>query len=635
MFGWTLKMINQIRFTNKILFLFLAFSFTLLSTVLILFYIGGSRFIENQARTNLTDYSRLFYDSFLEEIKHSQSELAGLSSQIIRFPGKVEIEKYSDTSFPHPLIDFAIGYPEKYKKVCVYDKKRNQILSISPIRVYLGGFKPLIKWESPSDYPLIFGFNQDPNIYPTTKFLVKINNEEKLVYSIQQSNADSNLIFFAALRIDYLIENSLSLLNLPNTTTLSVVDERGIIINSNQKKLIRQFVNNSIPPASFNDQNLALSDDDKFFNTGSDIYYWKTNPELKINILFKDSYEKQFSSLATLLVYAILLSIIAMVIISLTITVIAKRFSISLQKVIDVANYVSKGYFDKKITIERQDELGILINTFNKMVDNLQASYSQLNIVNKQLEEKIEELVRTKNELSQKQRLALIGETISKISHEIQNKIGGMNIWLQNLEYQIKGDEVAELYVDEMKKELRVFLNMLIDFKKFYGNPFLNKKTVAIDDVLSSSLNKYSDEIEKKGIKLYKSFYRKNILLTVDKEKIEEVFENIILNAIYFTPENGDIRISIELVCKSITISFLNSGKPLAEEHISNLFEPFFTTKSSGSGLGLAIAKNVIDAHKGSIEASNCADGFVCFKITLPSTYDQTVEITYENSISR
>ncbi len=112
------------------------------------------------------------------------------------------------------------------------------------------------------------------------------------------------------------------------------------------------------------------------------------------------------------------------------------KISKSLNEISKVSTLVGIGNFKNKINIYRNDELGLLIESFNQMVDNLKESYEKLNITNKELESKIAELVKTKNELTKKEKLALIGETISKISHEIQNKISGVSVWVQNLEMQ-------------------------------------------------------------------------------------------------------------------------------------------------------------------------------------------------------
>ncbi len=280
----------------------------------------------------------------------------------------------------------------------------------------------------------------------------------------------------------------------------------------------------------------------------------------------------------------------------------SRRISKDLNKITKVATEVGDGNFENKININRDDEFGLLINSFNQMVENLKQSYSQLNVTNKELENKIEELVKTKSELTKQQKLALIGETISKISHEMQNKISGVSVWVQNLEMQSSLSENNLIYVEEIKKSLNSFVEMLLNFKKFYRKPYLEKSNFDFIKLIDHTINIFHSDISAKELNLEVTTQLKNLEIFADKSLLEELLVNLLVNAIYFSPQKGKIIIEIISNESEIEFSIADEGVGIKEDVIENIFNPFFTTKSSGSGLGLAISKNIVEAHSGDIE---------------------------------
>jgi two-component system sensor histidine kinase HydH len=296
----------------------------------------------------------------------------------------------------------------------------------------------------------------------------------------------------------------------------------------------------------------------------------------------------------------------------------AARMTDTLKEVSSVAARVAGGDFSRKIAIQRQDELGVLIQTFNTMIDRTKGSYESLQAVNWELSEKVAELTRTRAELSQKQRLAIIGETISKISHEIQNKIGGVSIWLQNLETELTENPTARVYLNEMKTALRSFLDMLTHFKRFYREPKLEKQSAALPSVLDAVLLQLTEEIQGKQLTVKRKDQSGVPRLWADPKQLEEAILNIIINAIYYSPPKGTISIEVAADSEEARLLVSDEGPGIPPEHARNLFQPFFTTKSSGSGLGLAIADSIVRAHGGHISFQNLPEKGVTFIVHLP-----------------
>ena len=114
-----------------------------------------------------------------------------------------------------------------------------------------------------------------------------------------------------------------------------------------------------------------------------------------------------------------------------------------------------------------------------------------------------------------------------------------------------------------------------------------------------------------------------------DKEKIRQVFINLIDNAIKYGKQNGIVEASVyKIDGKRILIEISDDGSGIAEEHIGRIFERFYRTdharsrKVGGSGLGLAICKHIIEAHHQSIHVRSAIDVGTTFGFTLESRKD-------------
>ena len=114
-------------------------------------------------------------------------------------------------------------------------------------------------------------------------------------------------------------------------------------------------------------------------------------------------------------------------------------------------------------------------------------------------------------------------------------------------------------------------------------------------------------------------------LITADKDRIDQVIVNIISNAIKYTPDNGTIAVSSSLLPgERVSIKVIDNGLGIPEEDLPRIFERFYrvekarTTDTGGTGLGLAIAKELIEAHGGSIEISSKMGVGTMVEIILP-----------------
>jgi CheY-like chemotaxis protein/AraC-like DNA-binding protein/two-component sensor histidine kinase len=177
-------------------------------------------------------------------------------------------------------------------------------------------------------------------------------------------------------------------------------------------------------------------------------------------------------------------------------------------------------------------------------------------------------------------------------------------------------------------KQLQALINRLLELTKLESGEFKMKVSYTeLNSFLRKILSAFESLTERQNIKLEYNRYIGNIYVYIDKEKIEEVFNNLISNAIKFTPENGRISLNISMREDNpdhVLISVTDTGIGIKEANISHIFDRFYQVDSTqtreyeGTGIGLAIVKELIDLHKGIISVKSSVGKGTEFCIDLP-----------------
>ena len=299
-----------------------------------------------------------------------------------------------------------------------------------------------------------------------------------------------------------------------------------------------------------------------------------------------------------LFLLVLLIAIIAMFFVA---SRVAKRVTIPLEKVSFATAKIARGEMDLDLQVKTGDEIEDLANAVAQM--------------NSDLKDYQKKLVHST-------KLATIGEMASEISHEIQNRISGLSLWLQCLDGDTITDEQRRQYVGEMKEGLGGFMAMLATLKEYYKTPALKLESVDLNSLVTDALPFVSEEIDEKNISIVKSFSEKQPMIMGDKEKLKSVILNLLLNAIDAVEEGGEIEITTESVKTfdgdQFALAVRDDGKGITNDDLSRIFVPFYSTKAGGSGLGLAICSNILSAHKGEIKVESEIGSGSEFTIVLP-----------------
>lgn len=293
------------------------------------------------------------------------------------------------------------------------------------------------------------------------------------------------------------------------------------------------------------------------------------------------------------------------------------------KKLTDAFNSISNGNFNQRLKVNRKDEIGRLIDAFNKMNKELSSDFSNLEskIANttEKLLEKDEELKKSRDALVRTENLIALGELSAGIAHEIRTPLTSIKLFIQSLENELPIDDeqkegfaIIKGEIDRMEETVRSFL----DFARITEFKF---ETVDINQIFSDVVILIKSRVKNKDI-VIETNTEKLPPISGDKKQLTQVFLNLFINSIEAMPEGGKIEVSAELDIdeKYIMISFVDTGCGIEANELAYIFEPFFTTKETGTGMGLAIVYSIIEQHDGNIEVKSSPEEGTEFIISLP-----------------
>ena len=223
-------------------------------------------------------------------------------------------------------------------------------------------------------------------------------------------------------------------------------------------------------------------------------------------------------------------------------------------------------------------------------------------------------------QVERKEKLSAMGELAAGVAHEIRNPLNSINIITQRIQKEFEPKEDIEDYsnlLSIVRSEVHRVNNIIKQFLEYARPPKLQIGNFSINEIMDESISIIESEAILKEIKINKD-YNANIVIEIDKEKIKQVFINLLRNSIDAIDTNGVIICSIKLKSQEIELSVTDNGSGIPNDLKSKIFNLYFTTKQSGTGLGLSIVHQIISEHNGSIEVVSKPEGGTTFKITLP-----------------
>ncbi|MBU1086756.1 MAG: response regulator [Candidatus Omnitrophica bacterium] len=264
--------------------------------------------------------------------------------------------------------------------------------------------------------------------------------------------------------------------------------------------------------------------------------------------------------------------------------------------------------------IERTEELQRINEFLAKEVEERKETENQLRIANSRLKE-------TQAQLIQAAKMEVVGGLASGVAHEVKNPLA---IILQGVEYlerkTDKDDKSVATTIGFIRNAVERADNIVRGLMDFSSISQLNMENQQIVPIIEKALMLLKHQFDKQHIKLVKKFADNLPELLIDRNKIEQVFLNLLMNAADAMEQGGILTVSIyrqtreqansERKNEVLIVQIIDQGTGISDKVKDSIFDPFFTTKRTkgGTGLGLPIVRNILETHKAVIEIKNNPD---------------------------
>jgi len=216
--------------------------------------------------------------------------------------------------------------------------------------------------------------------------------------------------------------------------------------------------------------------------------------------------------------------------------------------------------------------------------------------------------------------LAAMGKLTSQIAHELNNPLYGIMNTLELLKTEISAESKRRKILDMALSETVRLTELLRKMLSFSKPDEEEKQPADINEILDEILLLVKKQLLENSIRLSTSFFDELGKVYASKNKLRQIFLNMISNAMDAMPEGGTLSISTLGKGEHIHIKITDTGLGIREENISKIFDAFFTTKESVKdvGLGLSVCYGFIQEHEGDIRVTSKLGSGTTFTIILP-----------------
>lgn len=265
-------------------------------------------------------------------------------------------------------------------------------------------------------------------------------------------------------------------------------------------------------------------------------------------------------------------------------------------EVVRGAKALTEGRFDTRVSVGGSRELSELAETFNKMASQLEASFKK------------------QHDMEQNRK-----ELVAAISHDLRTPLASLRLMTEAVSDGVADEQQTQVFLERMRGEVEYMTGLIEDLFELSqldaGALKLKPERGNLADLISDTLESLRAQAEAKQQKLEGAILTELPELEFDHRKIQRVLNNLIGNAIRYTPEGGNIKIVAQKKDKWVKVCVLDDGEGIPSQDLERIFEPFYRGERSrgreqgGTGLGLAIARGLIEAHGGLIWAENLEKG--------------------------
>jgi PAS domain S-box-containing protein len=234
----------------------------------------------------------------------------------------------------------------------------------------------------------------------------------------------------------------------------------------------------------------------------------------------------------------------------------------------------------------------------------------------------VTETVRLKEQLRQSETMAEIGSIVAGVAHEVRNPLFSISATLDAFESRFRGTEGYDRYLGVLRGEIVRLTTLMKDLLDFGRPSRPDFGECRMEEVVETAVSTCAPMARHRQVEV--RWRRGSRLLPpvlADAARITQVLQNLIENAVHFSPPGGHVEIALGAGqlegSPFVECTVKDSGPGFDPRDLSRLFEPFFTRRRGGTGLGLSIVKRIVYDHGGEVTAENHPDGGAVVRVTL------------------
>ena len=343
-----------------------------------------------------------------------------------------------------------------------------------------------------------------------------------------------------------------------------------------------------------------------------------------------------------------------------------RSFERPISELMVAARAIASGDLNRKLSLERKDELGEMAEVLNQMVGNLRGLNDDLANQVRWLRETKDELAKTQGHMVRQEKMVALGQLVAGVAHELNNPISfvysntmllkdsfaqlhrlldyydsveGIAQEIEKRAGEIKGEIDYDYFVPDIAQALedchegaRRVRDIVLNLRTFSRLDDSELQRVDIAEGIESTAKILGQFFRPDRVVLHRE-YGKLPEVECYAGQLSQVWMNLMVNAAQAMNSKGDLWIGARVEGDRLVVSFRDNGPGIPDEVVSKIFDPFFTTKKvgDGTGLGLSIVHGIIERHGGEIRVETLPGAGTTFIVELPLSKPATRETISEH----
>lgn len=292
-----------------------------------------------------------------------------------------------------------------------------------------------------------------------------------------------------------------------------------------------------------------------------------------------------------------------------------------------VSQAVAAGDLNQNTGLNQPDEIGDLAHAFDAMTVNLRERtaeaarlYTETAQRNKDLAEANAKLQMAQQQLVQSEKLAAVGQLTAGIVHDVKNPLAIIIGLAEEVPEHNALDDFTRESLHTISESGRRANKIVSDLLKFAREATPDLARQDLRETIETVLRLTEYLARRARVQVARDLPAEPVMVTYDAAQMEQVFMNLVQNAIQAMPTGGRLRLVLRPAAEAVALAIQDTGTGIAPQNLSRIFDPFFTTKprGEGTGLGLSVSYGIVARHGGRIDVESQLGEGTTFTVLLP-----------------